>query len=610
MLRPEEWTPSPGIILDDSALRIVRANENQIVLAGPGSGKTELLAQRAMYLLQTGLCAPPQRILALSFKVDAAANLRQRVRRRCGSELAERFDSATFDAFAKSLVDRFREALPAWCRPERGYQIFFANDVDWTEFLRGLAPPPDVGPAREAFATSKTALSRISLLPEEEPNPTKMRGWVLKEWIKRQISRNELTFDLLRLLARTVIEYNPSIVNAIRLTYSHVFLDEYQDTTKIQFDTVAKLFAGTTTNITAVGDTKQRIMTFAGAQAEVFTWAAEQFNASPRYLQVNHRSNERLVKLINSVATALEPDAVPARATRQDPVPRDWATYLQFDTADQESNWIATKIHEGLQAGLRPADFAVLTRIRVDRVEARLGPALAQHEIPYLNEARQFEGVALQDLLPEPVMLAIQALVCLGLGRRGPEIYDTVREFFGALFATSAADPNQAIQLDDRIKNFVSEIARDLKASPHSDAPAVVERWLQKLGAENIQRAFPKLRGPYFQKYLKALLAYVEEISQSAQGWSDIGAELLGGDRVRLMTIHKSKGLEFHTVFFVGIDSRSYRDMDGDEMNSFFVALSRARERIFFTYSPTGGAQVPEIIGILQTAGVPFAHGN
>src|SRR5207249_7525969 len=99
------------------------AEENTLVIAGPGAGKTELLAQRAAYLLETGECPASRRILAISFKRDAAKNLRERVKRRIGPQLARRFDSFTFDAFCKSLLDRFLNAVPSDFRPTRDYLI-------------------------------------------------------------------------------------------------------------------------------------------------------------------------------------------------------------------------------------------------------------------------------------------------------------------------------------------------------------------------------------------------------------------------------------------------------------------------------------------------------
>lgn len=88
MIKPEEWGPTDGFILEPNAYTAAVTNEKDVVVAaGPGAGKTELLAQRADYLLRTGLCPYPRRILAISFKVDAARNLRDRIRTRSGESM-------------------------------------------------------------------------------------------------------------------------------------------------------------------------------------------------------------------------------------------------------------------------------------------------------------------------------------------------------------------------------------------------------------------------------------------------------------------------------------------------------------------------------------------
>lgn len=112
MIAVEAWLPADGLTLEPNALRAVKECEHCLALtAGPGAGKTEMLAQRADFLLRTGTCRYPKRILAISFKVDASRNLKERIQRRCGPVLASRFDSYTFHAFAKRIIDRFRPVL-------------------------------------------------------------------------------------------------------------------------------------------------------------------------------------------------------------------------------------------------------------------------------------------------------------------------------------------------------------------------------------------------------------------------------------------------------------------------------------------------------------------
>ena len=82
-----DWQPSDGLKLEVNALEVVKSSENTLVIAGPGAGKTEMLAQRANFLLQTNTCVFPRKILAISFKKDASLNLHERVMKRSGEKL-------------------------------------------------------------------------------------------------------------------------------------------------------------------------------------------------------------------------------------------------------------------------------------------------------------------------------------------------------------------------------------------------------------------------------------------------------------------------------------------------------------------------------------------
>ena len=134
-IQTKNWVPVGGITLETNAYEVVCSNNNYSVIAGPGAGKTELLAQRACYLFQTGLCPEPYRILAISFKTDSANNLKERVAERCSKQDAMRFDSLTFAAFAKSMLDRFMGALPELWRPSKDYELYFPKPNNYKSFL-------------------------------------------------------------------------------------------------------------------------------------------------------------------------------------------------------------------------------------------------------------------------------------------------------------------------------------------------------------------------------------------------------------------------------------------------------------------------------------------
>ena len=104
-IKPEDWMPDAGITLEEAADQAVRSSDHVLVIAGPGAGKTELLAQKAAYLFQTNNCKAPRKILAISFKKDAAENLKERVEKRCGTDVKDRGKSWTYDDVAKRMMD-------------------------------------------------------------------------------------------------------------------------------------------------------------------------------------------------------------------------------------------------------------------------------------------------------------------------------------------------------------------------------------------------------------------------------------------------------------------------------------------------------------------------
>ena len=178
-VRPDQWQPVGVAALEANALDVVRSSDNRSVIAGPGAGKTELLAQRAAYLLQTGTAPRPRRILAISFKRDAAVNLAARVAQRCHRDHAGRLDSMTFDAFAKGLIDRFGQALPSRWRPTPDYEIIFPGERDFRDFLQNQlgAPPASVGTYADLQAIAVKSFERRHLVGTRLPtggwsNPT------------------------------------------------------------------------------------------------------------------------------------------------------------------------------------------------------------------------------------------------------------------------------------------------------------------------------------------------------------------------------------------------------------------------------------------------------
>ena len=620
-ISPVDWLPQDGIVLDAETRVIVEANSNASIMAGPGAGKTELLAQKAAFLLQTNTCPQPKRILAISFKRDAAKNLKDRVEERLGSDLARRFESYTFDAFAKSLLDRFRDALPNWCKPTRDYRILFANWREWQDFAYRIDKPPEFKNETIAGSTLQDNHAywggEIIGLPIEKPTPTRLLGHAWLQWWNYNLglARSNLTFQMIASLALTILTHNPAILRAIRQTYSHVFIDEFQDTTGPQYELVKFLFAGSQSIVTSVGDNKQLIMTFAGADAERILAFNRDFQSDVSPLVTNFRSNRRIVEIINSMATVIEPAAIQTTSARlAEELPEQTDGVLHFDDTEQQAKFLATSIAKDVNTeggSLKQHDFMLLVRQYANDVEEQLRNNFSANGLKLRNEARIIQGVSIQDMMSEPLAELIIGVLQMASDDREDNPFLRVTNLIGAAFGIENDRPSNVHRIEKSLRNAVKDVVAVITTvnnpSIQFDFVELVELVIMALGEAKVRRL--SLNYDEFDRFLEvksAIAAYLTECAQYSESWKQVVDTFLGRDQVRLMTVHKSKGLEAHTVIFLNLQNNSFHEranMD-EERLTFFVAASRARERLFVTTTSNTRNRVEPLFEMLRAANV------
>lgn len=522
MIRPEEWCPSDGLALEPYALTAVTSTgKNIVVAAGPGAGKTELLAQRADFLLRTGACPYPRRILAISFKVDAARNLRERVRRRVGSQLAAQFDSFTFHAFAKRIVDNYRPAL-----------------------------------------TGQNALS---------PN--------YRLDVHNQIQYEQITFDDLVPLALEILKSNRYAKNGIRQTYSHVFLDEFQDATAPQYNLLKELFWDSRTFLTAVGDGKRKIMTWAGALNGILHTFADDFSAIPLPLYQNFRSAPRLHRMQNRMIAEMDPAAV---SPGQELTGDDGVVEIRgFDTSSEESETLAERIQDWLDEGVDPGEIAVLVRQQAGLYTAPLGEELAKRGIPFRNEQES------QDLNAEPAAVLVFNFLRVIAGDGQADAYVELMRFSNR----SNLPEEESLQFDRRLKNLLQEARQKVRVSEgdHS-APQFWSIWTEKF-LSLISRPTLVALSPSYQQGQRldevihqALDAFEQELSNCGDVVVAL-KRLSGKEAVRFLNIHKCKGLEFEKVIILGVENEMFWGDKSNSLAEYFVAVSRAKNHLVLTWA-------------------------
>lgn len=608
-----DWCPVGVDSLEPAAEDVVRSVSNTLVVAGPGAGKTELLAQRACFLFETGVCRSPTRILAISFKRDAASNLAERVQAR-SPQYAHRFLSITLDAFAKSLVDRFRMALPPAWRPDADYDVM-------TESLR----PAEIRDWAAGAGCSRASLASLSntelrsrfdhvchgiALPYEVGCNDKQRRVGLAWWeacLTRQGALS-LSFPMLNRLAAYLIRLNPLVCKALRKTYGVVFLDEFQDTTEAQFDLITAAFEGSDATLTAVGDRKQRIMLWAGAMAEVFPVFGSRFAAETTELLRNYRSAPELIEIQNRIAETLEAESPPAKCATEGL--EGLCQLLEFSCPEDEAEHLSTEISELLtEGGFNPRDIVVLVRQKCGEMITHVRDSLRALGIDLRDESE------LQTLLSEPVCQLILLCLELVVHERAPGAWDDLIEALCRLHGWGdEEDGGQAEEMAGcvvKLGKTALATGTALDALPKMIINAIGERAIANSSAQYA-------KGEYMAECVQGLEGLLRRSSNDAE--SDVEAVdiALGKRAVPAMTIHKSKGLEFRLVIFLGLEDSqwwNFKNQPEEEQRGFFVAFSRAIERVVFTYCDVRESQwgrkkqsrseTNGLFQILKAAGVP-----
>lgn len=203
-------------------------------------------------------------------------------------------------------------------------------------------------------------------------------------------------------LAELIIRINPYLRQALALTYSLVFLDEFQDTTHIQYQLTRTIFCRSATVLTAVGDNKQQIMRWAMAMADPFAAFERDFNATRTPLLNNYRSSPELVRIQHVLAQAIDAGSVQAVSMAPGNIAGESCEVWDFRSQELEATGVASFIAaEAAAHGLRPRDFVLLVRQRAGDYMRLLEPALAREGIVLRNEAAEIGPVRLQELLAE-----------------------------------------------------------------------------------------------------------------------------------------------------------------------------------------------------------------
>ena len=517
----------------------------------------------------------------------------------------------TFDAFAKSMLDRFRLCLPFEHRLAGDYELIKVPNVRGEAVLKLHRPAHEV--TREAgldFEVRVVGPHRLNDIHRS----TGRHDREIADWWSRNdpVRSGQLTFFMINRLAELAQRASTPLGRAVRASFPYVFVDEFQDTTYAQFDLLESLFAGTDVVVTAVGDEKQRIMGWAGARPDAFVQFASSFAAESFTLRLNRRSSTGLVALQHVVAVSLDSESPVVKSSSTTTIDGDhtwiWRFRRRRDEAEAIAAWIVGNVAE---RGTVPGDYALLVRQKSDQAESEISSIFAKVGLRVRNDSKDVvPGVPLQDLLASPLTGVVLPLLRLMAGARDPGAWTAVTEHLTWL--RDVDDDVERRQISEDLGRHVHRWRQKVASCP-PDEPRVrslVDHAVDYVGGPATFRSIhPAYRDRWLlDSTLNALHRHLGNCS-GMPTWPDVFDHFAGRDSVSLLTIHKSKGLEYDTVIMLGLDDNtwwSHRRDDREGASTLFVAISRAKQRMIFSHAHSRGPtdRVSDLYALLHSANV------
>ena len=593
-----------------------------LIIAGPGSGKTRTLTHRIAYLLAAGK-ARPREILALTFTNKAAREMKERIIRLVGGPQAKGIWMGTFHSTFARLLRAEADKV--------GYsKDFTIYDTDDTErILRGLMPrfaidAKQFSPRslRGMISSAKNAMvspaeyGRLVASPQQEKAALVYGPY--EEALRRS---NAMDFDDLLLRPIDLFQGHPDVLQKYQQRWAYLHIDEYQDTNRAQY-TLAKMLAARHKNLCVVGDDAQSIYAFRGADITgILSFQRDYPGAATIRLEQNYRSTKKILQLAGSVIRQNKDQLEKELWT--DNREGDYVILMEALSEKDEAQKVERTIRDlHVRGGYTWRDFAVLYRTNAQ--SRAIEDALRRGAIPYrviggvsFYQRREIKDVlAYLRLLVNPNDTASLRRVInyptRGIGGKTQEqIVQFARQEGITLW--QAIERVEDVGLSGRaqkaVEGFRFMIAQHAARTSEENAEEVARALIQETGilTEFRQENTPEslMRWENVQELLNAVAEYAANApTPEAGSLSNFLQEVslltsLDEDeeddpnRVTLMTLHASKGLEFPAVFVTGLEeglfplAKAAQDQTEleEERRLFYVGVTRAGERLYLSHT-------------------------
>lgn len=586
--------------LNDKQLEAVNHTEGPcLVLAGAGSGKTRVLTERIIKLIDDGVS--PYNILAITFTNKAAKEMRVRVQNKIG-DVANSIFIGTFHSFGLRILRENYDAI--------GYSsnITILDTDDTKSLIKRILKENSFDPADYDI---KHIISKISSAKNDGISPLefsklflnehdKVIGLVYEKYLKLLKENNSVDFDDLLLKPVEIFKKRKDILEKYQERFRYILVDEYQDTNSIQYE-LCKMLAKKYNNIFVVGDANQSIYSWRNADyRNILNFEKDYKNAHVVLLEENYRSTNTILKAANSVI----------KNNNEGTKLNLWTSigdgekveYIRVEDEIKESSFVINKIKELVSEGYSYSDFAVLYRTNAQ--SRTVEEAFVRNNIPYniIGSYYFYNRKEIKDLIAYLNLIyntndsvSLERVINTPKRGIGTKTIDTIREKanMNDISLFDAIDSGKELEF----KKLILELIEDSKTMNLSD---LIEDVLVKTGlrreyeldksiesdtkVENLNE-FKSLAVNFEDNGIYDLSTFLENIMLV----SDKGQYAEDNNNVNIMTLHSAKGLEFNIVFILGMEegifphSRSFESAKEleEERRLCYVGITRAKKKLY-----------------------------
>jgi ATP-dependent DNA helicase pcrA len=601
-----------------------------IVIAGAGSGKTRVLTYRIANLMREGVDA--FHILALTFTNKAANEMKKRITELVGNEGKNLWMGTFHSVFAKLLrVEADKLGYP------QNFTIYDTQDSQ--RLVSAIIKEKDldkdvykykqihqrISSLKNNLITVRAYFSNPELIEIDAVRRQPRFGEIYQEYVDRCFKAGAMDFDDLLLRTNELLNVYPDVLAKYQNRFQYILVDEYQDTNHSQY-LIVKALADRFQNICVVGDDAQSIYAFRGANINnILNFRSDYPNAKEYKLEQNYRSTKNIVEAANSVIehNKVRLDKV---VFTENELGEPIKVHRSATDAD-EGRFVAGSIFENkMQHQLPNGDFAVL--YRTNSQSRAIEDALRKRDIPYriYGGLSFYQRKEVKDMLAylrllvnpndEEALMRVINFPARGIGDTTMEkLTLAANQYKKSVFEVmynlnNLPDLHINKTTKQKLSDFVLMILNLQVLSKELDAYEIAERVVKRTGLlqeykkdatpegiakiENIEELLNGMKD--FVKGQEdvadskgSLTEYLEDVSLATDMDKDIGDD----DRVALMTIHLSKGLEFPYVYIVGMEEDLFpsaksiqtREELEEERRLFYVALTRAEKQAYLTYA-------------------------